>query len=244
MNTHEIEYLIAEAIEQRPRATHAPMNLYVYDNEVVCGARIVMPTDAVFIAHIAPDKLQDGFGEKEWELIVERTRATIGTEELAANATRALKHVRQNQLQRRREADRSRFEEHRREPRLRYRRPIEFCTDPREAFVQGHMVDVCSGGMAFTCRAAKDCPYACQQLTTRFTIPRFNLDGSFDAINFTRIGHTCRVDDVNRFLRRIAMQFAKPLPFRPGDPRTSDSSAQRSPETRPYVTVSRKQTLN
>ncbi|MHC4701077.1 MAG: hypothetical protein ACYTFQ_10920 [Planctomycetota bacterium] len=35
--------------------------------------------------------------------------------------------------------------------------------------------------------------------------------------NFTRSGHVCRVDNVNSFLRRVAVQFAEPLPFKPGE---------------------------
>jgi hypothetical protein len=35
--------------------------------------------------------------------------------------------------------------------------------------------------------------------------------------NFTRSGHICRIDNINRFLRRIAVQFAEALPFKPGE---------------------------
>jgi hypothetical protein len=220
------------------------MNLYVYGSEVVCGARVVMPADAAFIVHIPPDKLQNGFSEKEWELIVEKTREIIGTEELAATAAKTLRHVRQNQLQRRIEANQSRFQEHRREQRLRYRRPIEFCRDSSETFTQAYMVDVCSNGMAFTCHATRDCPSTGQQLTTRFTVPRFYGDGSFDAVDFSRVGCTCRVDDVNRFLRRVAIQFAKPLPFRPAERPFNDSCAQKGPNAQPYAGVGHRQTLN
>ena len=35
-----------------------------------------------------------------------------------------------------------------------------------------------------------------------------------------------RVDDVNRFLRRIAVRFAESLPFNPGEQANGESDAQ------------------
>ena len=35
--------------------------------------------------------------------------------------------------------------------------------------------------------------------------------------NFTRCAHICRVDEMNNFVRRVAIQFAEPLPFKPGE---------------------------
>jgi hypothetical protein len=35
--------------------------------------------------------------------------------------------------------------------------------------------------------------------------------------NFTRSARICHVNDVNSFSRRIAIQFAEPLPFKPGE---------------------------
>jgi len=217
MNTPEIEYLIAEAINKRPKVTNAPLNLYVYDNEVICGARIVMPQDAVFISYVRPDQLQNGFTDREWKLIVEKTKEIIGTEELAANATKKLKNVKQNELQRRIKDNQSKFKEQRTEQRLSYRRPIQFSRDFKKTFSQAHMVDVSSGGMAFICQDGNNCPYPGQRITTHFSIPRYNSDGSFDSLTFTRIGRICRVDQVNDFLRRVAVQFAEPLPFKPAE---------------------------
>ena len=37
---------------------------------------------------------------------------------------------------------------------------------------------------------------------------------------FVRTGHVCRVDHVNSILRRIAVQFAEPLPFHAGEQQT------------------------
>ncbi len=48
MTSAEIESLIAEAIDNRPRVTNAAMNLYIHNGRLICGARIVMPEDAVY----------------------------------------------------------------------------------------------------------------------------------------------------------------------------------------------------
>ncbi|HDZ68873.1 MAG TPA: PilZ domain-containing protein [Phycisphaerales bacterium] len=116
--------------------------------------------------------------------------------------------------------------ERRREQRLRYHWPIWFAEDFNEALSQGQMVDVSSGGAAFTCHADENCPYPGQQVTARFSVPCFGPEGSFDMASFTRSGSICRVDNVNRFLRRVAVQFAKALPFKPGEQADSESDAQ------------------
>jgi len=88
------------------------------------------------------------------------------------------------------------------------------------------MVDVSSAGAAFTCHADEGCPYPGQHLTARFSVPCFGLDESFDMANFIRSGRICRVDNVNDFLCRVAIQFAEPLPFKPGEQAGSDSDTQ------------------
>ncbi|HEW79776.1 MAG TPA: PilZ domain-containing protein [Phycisphaerales bacterium] len=116
--------------------------------------------------------------------------------------------------------------ERRREQRLRYHWPVWFAEDFNETLSQGQMVDVSSGGAAFTCHADESCPYPGQQVTARFSVPCFGPEGSFDMASFTRSGSICRVDNVNRFLRRVAVQFANPLPFKPGEQADSESDAQ------------------
>ena len=116
--------------------------------------------------------------------------------------------------------------ERRREQRLRYHWPVWFAEDFNETLSQGQMVDVSSGGAAFTCHADESCPYPGQQVTARFSVPCFGSEGSFDMASFTRSGSICRVDNVNRFLRRVAVQFANPLPFKPGEQADSESDAQ------------------
>jgi hypothetical protein len=107
--------------------------------------------------------------------------------------------------------------ERRREQRLRYHWPVWFAEEFNETLLQGQMVDISSRGAAFTCYTDEECPHPGQEITARFSVPRFGADDSFDMASFTRMGRICRVEGVNKFLHRIAIQFAEPLPFRPGD---------------------------
>ncbi len=116
--------------------------------------------------------------------------------------------------------------ERRTEQRLRYYWPIWFAEDPNDILAQGQMVDVSSRGAAFTCYANDGCPYHGQHITARFSVPRYGPDDSFDMANFTRSAHVCRVDNINSFLRRIAVQFAEPLPFKPGEQDTTEANIQ------------------
>jgi len=107
--------------------------------------------------------------------------------------------------------------ERRTERRLRYYWPIWFAENPNDTLSQGQMVDVSSKAAAFTCYTDDDCPDLGQDITARFSIPQYGADDSFDMANFTRSGHVYRVDKVNPFLQRIVVQFAEPLPFKPGE---------------------------
>jgi len=103
------------------------------------------------------------------------------------------------------------------EQRLRYYWPIWFAENVDNALSQGQMVDVCSKGAAFTCYAQDSCPHPGQHITARMA-------------NFTRWGYVCRVENVNSFIRRVAVQFAEPLPFRPGEQTDSESEAEQTLE--------------
>jgi len=105
--------------------------------------------------------------------------------------------------------------EHRREPRLRYQWPIWFAEDFAKTVSQGLMVDVSSGGMAFTCDIDENCPQPGQQLITRFSIPRLEADEFSDMTSFTRTARVCRVEKVNRSLCRVAVQFDEALSLKP-----------------------------
>jgi len=109
-------------------------------------------------------------------------------------------------------------DERRREKRLRYNWPIWFAENYNDVLSQGQMVDVSSGGAAFTCYADK-CPYPGQHITTRFSIPHYESNKSFDMENFIRGGNICRIDELSPFVRRVAIQFAEPLTFKPADDR-------------------------
>ena len=118
------------------------------------------------------------------------------------------------------------FVERRREQRLRYHWPVWFAEDFQETLTQGQMVDISSGGAAFTCTADENCPYPGQELTARFSVPRFGSGDSFDMTSFVRMGQICRVENVNSFVRRVAMQFAEPLSFKPGEQTDTESDAE------------------
>jgi hypothetical protein len=107
--------------------------------------------------------------------------------------------------------------ERRKERRLRYHWPVWFAEDFDQILSQGQMVDVSSVGAAFTCYNDQCCPYPGQDVTARFSVPQFSTDSSFSLASFTRRGRICRVDNISGYIRRVAMQFAEPLPFKPGE---------------------------
>ncbi|MBN2317152.1 MAG: hypothetical protein JXM79_24715 [Sedimentisphaerales bacterium] len=118
------------------------------------------------------------------------------------------------------------YDDRRTEQRLRYYWPIWFAEDFNTALSQGQMVDISSRAAAFTCYADNGCPNYGQHLTARFSVPRYGEEGSFDMANFTRSGYVYRIDNVNNFLRRIVVQFAEPLPFRPGEQENEEAEMQ------------------
>jgi hypothetical protein len=106
--------------------------------------------------------------------------------------------------------------ERRREKRLNYHWPVWFAEDFRDVLSQGQMFDLSSGGAAFTCYADTS-PHEGQYITTRFSIPHYGDDNAFDLENCIRSGFVCRVENVNPYMRKVALQFAEPLHFRPGE---------------------------
>jgi len=103
--------------------------------------------------------------------------------------------------------------ERRKEERLHHQLPVWFAEDFNKTASQGLMLDISSRGMAFSCDASENCPHQGQRLTTRFSIPCFGTNDCSDMKSFTRLGHVCRVDNINNSLRRIAVQFDEPPPF-------------------------------
>jgi hypothetical protein len=107
--------------------------------------------------------------------------------------------------------------ERRLERRLAYNWPVWFAEDFNGDLSQGQMTDISSSGAAFTCYADERCPHPGQHVTARFSVPQYGPDDSFDMVDFIRSAHVCRVEGVNHALRRVAIQFSEPLPFRPGE---------------------------
>jgi hypothetical protein len=106
--------------------------------------------------------------------------------------------------------------ERRREKRLNYHWPVWFAEDFNDILSQGQMFDLCSSGAAFTCYS-DTCPHEGQYITTRFSIPRYGQDNSFDLENCIRNGFVRRVENINPHVKKVAMQFAEPLSFKPGE---------------------------
>lgn len=231
MDTHEIEQLISEAISNRPTSTNAPMNLYIHRNRLICGARIVMPRDAAFVAHLTLHQFQKGFNDKEWKLLVEEIRRIAGTGTLTSYSDKRSANTESDCINHRAKPGKVNFAERRTELRLHHRSPVRFAGNNEKEFAHGKMRDVCSGGMSFSCRAASNYLQQGQVLTTHFDVPHFNADKSFDKMEFTRIGHIRRVDKVDPALFCVALQFAKPLPFKPAEDYFSEPDTQQNRET-------------
>ena len=119
------------------------------------------------------------------------------------------------------------------EQRLRYRWPVRFTTnlEQKQPF-SGQLVDVSSRGMAILFHADKSCPRPDQAVTADFGVPYFNSHGSFDTVLFSRAGRVCRVDNLNSRVNRVALQFAEPLFFKPGEQNISEADAQQRLEAK------------
>lgn len=120
--------------------------------------------------------------------------------------------------------------EQRRENRLRHQWPVWFSQDFTKDVFQGLMVDVSSGGMAFTCNFDENCPQPGQQLKARFSIPRSGDDDPTATTSFIRNSRVIRVDVINNHLRRIAIQFDEPLSLKPGEQAAIEMMHQNSAE--------------
>jgi hypothetical protein len=101
--------------------------------------------------------------------------------------------------------------ERRREKRLHYELPVWFTEGSGELSVRAVMVDISSVGMAFICDADADCPSVGQQLTMRFSVPRYGRDCS-DMLEITRTGCVFRINESNESRNRVAVRFDDP-PF-------------------------------
>jgi hypothetical protein len=117
-------------------------------------------------------------------------------------------------------------ENQREEQRLRYRWPVRFTRNVKEKPSPGQIFDVSSKGLAILCHADKNCPHPDQAIKVDFGVPHFDSADSFDPVFFNRIGRVCRVDNLSNKVNRVAVQFAEPLVFKPGEQNISESDAQ------------------
>jgi hypothetical protein len=198
MDIPRIEQLISEAIENRPRAVNAPLNLYVYNGKIICGTRVVMPKNARFISHITSETIKLGFNAADWKAVIEKAMWIL--KDTLGGIT-----------------DDCDFRERRREERLKAAGSIWFTPKGDEITLQGQLVDVSSRGLAFNCYDTKGCPALGRQITARFEVPWFAPQGVVQSRKFTRIAKVCRIDGGNSHLKRIAVQFTEPLPFKPAE---------------------------
>lgn len=106
--------------------------------------------------------------------------------------------------------------ERRTERRLCYTWPIWFAENFNDILSQGQMVDLNSKGAGFTCYTDQ-CPSHDQFITTRFSVPLYGPDDSFDMSNFIRSGRIVRVEALSPVLRRVVIQFTQELPYKPGE---------------------------
>ena len=114
--------------------------------------------------------------------------------------------------------------ERRTEERLCYHWPVWFGEDFADVLTQGQMADVSSHAAAFTCYADGPNLHLGQHVTARFSVPCYGPEDSFDMVDFVRSGHVCRVEAVSNQVRRVAIRFAEPLPFRPGEQAKTQTS--------------------
>lgn len=103
------------------------------------------------------------------------------------------------------------------EERLHYRWPVWFGEDTALAGFLGLMVDVSSGGLAFTCPVDRCCFQEGQRLTVRFDIPQFGRPDDPQAmVGVTRTG-CVRSAVIQGDRYRIGLQFDQPLSLKPSD---------------------------
>jgi hypothetical protein len=117
------------------------------------------------------------------------------------------------------------------EQRLCYRWPVRFAGDVKEKPSPGQVFDVSSKGLAILCHADKNCPHPDQLVTVDFGVPHFDSADSFDTVMFNRIGRVCRIDNLSNKVNRVALQFAEPLFFKPGEQDISESDARQRLQT-------------
>ncbi len=132
--------------------------------------------------------------------------------------------------------------ERRVEHRLQYRWPVRFITDGDSLPFQGQIVDISSEGMAFLCHSDQSRFDTGKQLKAVFGVPHFGSDELFDTILFERIGHVRRIDKPSSQVYRVAIQFASPLFFRPGEQGIDEIDIQQRLDTKNFSIIKAEET--
>jgi len=115
--------------------------------------------------------------------------------------------------------------EQRKEERLNYNWPVWFAENFDGILSQGQMCDVSSTSASFSCYADQ-CPFQGQQVTARFSVPKYRKDGMFDLENLLCHGIVERIENINPFMRKVVFQFTEPLNFKPGEQEHDTRSAE------------------
>ncbi len=103
------------------------------------------------------------------------------------------------------------------EQRLTYRWPVWFGQDITQTVHPGLMVNVSSTGMAFTThRADRSLLQAGQQITVRFSLPRFDERDPTATVGVTRTGRIRWVTAVGGG-HKIGFEFDNPLSLKPAE---------------------------
>jgi hypothetical protein len=133
-------------------------------------------------------------------------------------------------------------DERRTEHRLKYRWPVRFFTDSQNYSFNGQIVDISSRGMAFLSHADQSNFDSGQELKASFGVPHFGINDSFDTILFERVGHICRIDKPSSQVYRIAIQFASPLFFKPGEQGIDEVDIEQRLDTRNFSVIKAEET--
>ena len=132
--------------------------------------------------------------------------------------------------------------ERRIEHRLQYRWPVRFNIDGANHSFNGQVFDVSSKGISFLCHADQSNFNSGQKLKASFGVPHFGVDNSFDTILFDRTGYVCRVDKPSSQVYRIAMQFAAPLFFKPGEQGVNEFDIQQRLNVKNFSVIKSEET--
>ncbi|MEN6576151.1 MAG: PilZ domain-containing protein [Phycisphaerales bacterium] len=106
--------------------------------------------------------------------------------------------------------------QNRAERRFTYRWPVWFGEDATQMVHSGLMVNVSSGGMAFTSEADHNLLQAGQQLAVRFSLPRFDEQDPSATVGVTRTGQVRWVTAVGGGYK-IGFQFDTALSIKPAE---------------------------